>query len=368
MNAFKSFNVAFPGLRRQRRAAQRRGHAATSRTSSCRSAYPPNPIRNLDNTLTAEQQAAAATSTSTTARRRPRELPSDRFHNCNGCHTLDRERQRRRDRASRLLRHRRPALVRVRDPGLQGPAPAQPVHEGRHVRLVAGYAAAGHDLSCRSSGPATDARSAASASITTVCSVSSSTSSPARCSCRTDKPVTLADGTVVPPNPYGIPFVDPNDARPAARRCSTGDGGFALRHAIVAFMMAFDSNQAPIVGQQITMTTFNAASRGSARRRCSSSARPRASAISSPSRQHRSASTAASCTAAAAGSRRRCASRRSPTPICAPGHARPLPSLTFTCVPLGSGVRVALDRDGDGYADGDEQLAHTNPADSSSHP
>ncbi|HEX8953070.1 MAG TPA: thrombospondin type 3 repeat-containing protein, partial [Polyangia bacterium] len=45
-----------------------------------------------------------------------------------------------------------------------------------------------------------------------------------------------------------------------------------------------------------------------------------------------------------------------------------LPSLTFTCVPLGSGVRVALDRDGDGWADADEILAHTNPADPNSHP
>ena len=42
--------------------------------------------------------------------------------------------------------------------------------------------------------------------------------------------------------------------------------------------------------------------------------------------------------------------------------------LTFTCTPPGTGVRLGLDRDGDGYADGDEILAHTNPADPSSHP
>ena len=38
------------------------------------------------------------------------------------------------------------------------------------------------------------------------------------------------------------------------------------------------------------------------------------------------------------------------------------PSLTFTCVPPGSGWRLGIDRDGDGYADGDELAAGSNPA------
>jgi hypothetical protein len=37
--------------------------------------------------------------------------------------------------------------------------------------------------------------------------------------------------------------------------------------------------------------------------------------------------------------------------------------VTFTCVPPGSGVRIAIDRDGDGAADGDERDAGTDPAD-----
>ncbi|HEY8377974.1 MAG TPA: hypothetical protein VIK91_15865, partial [Nannocystis sp.] len=37
--------------------------------------------------------------------------------------------------------------------------------------------------------------------------------------------------------------------------------------------------------------------------------------------------------------------------------------LTYTCAPPGSGFRLGVDRDGDGYRDGDELLAHSDPAD-----
>jgi hypothetical protein len=37
--------------------------------------------------------------------------------------------------------------------------------------------------------------------------------------------------------------------------------------------------------------------------------------------------------------------------------------LTFTCAPPGDGLRTALDRDLDGYLDGDEILAGSDPAD-----
>jgi hypothetical protein len=42
--------------------------------------------------------------------------------------------------------------------------------------------------------------------------------------------------------------------------------------------------------------------------------------------------------------------------------------ITFTCVPPGDGVRSALDRDLDGYLDGDEMLAGSDPADPRSKP
>jgi DNA-binding beta-propeller fold protein YncE len=37
--------------------------------------------------------------------------------------------------------------------------------------------------------------------------------------------------------------------------------------------------------------------------------------------------------------------------------------VTYTCVPPGSGYRLGIDRDGDGHRDGDEVVAHSDPAD-----
>jgi len=42
--------------------------------------------------------------------------------------------------------------------------------------------------------------------------------------------------------------------------------------------------------------------------------------------------------------------------------------VTYTCVPLGSGERIGVDRDGDGFWDGDERDAHSDPADPTSTP
>ena len=52
--------------------------------------YPPNPIRNLDNSLTAEQQVGESFYFNAVATPNGMvNLPSDRFFNCAGCHTLD---------------------------------------------------------------------------------------------------------------------------------------------------------------------------------------------------------------------------------------------------------------------------------------
>ncbi len=77
--AFKKFNVAFPGLiGRETELADEEMQAFTDFILTV--TYPPNPIRRLDNTLNANQQAG-------------RDLYfgriTDTVFNCNGCHTLD---------------------------------------------------------------------------------------------------------------------------------------------------------------------------------------------------------------------------------------------------------------------------------------
>jgi hypothetical protein len=49
-------------------------------------------------------------------------------------------------------------------------------------------------------------------------------------------------------------------------------------------------------------------------------------------------------------------------------HLAKAAPVTFTCVPPGSGYRLGVDRDGDGHRDGDELLAGSNPADPNDHP
>src|SRR5262249_54493535 len=66
------------------------------------------------------------------------------------------------------------------------------------------------------------------------------------------------NGTDVPPNPFGIPlFADSNDPLNGAKGISTE--GLALRRGLTSFILAFDTNERPIVGQQATLTRGNAA-------------------------------------------------------------------------------------------------------------
>ncbi len=86
LNAFKSFNVAFPGLVGDANELSDANMTAFA-NFALQISYPPNPIRNLDDSLTPTQQAGEAFYFNNVG---GQELPSDRLHNCNGCHTLDR--------------------------------------------------------------------------------------------------------------------------------------------------------------------------------------------------------------------------------------------------------------------------------------
>src|SRR5262249_32686272 len=128
-----------------------------------------------------------------------------------------------------------------------------------------------------------------------------------------------------------------------------GAPGDPLRRQIDAFMMAFDSNMKPIVGQQITRTSSNGAT-----------VDPRISLLMD---QADDGNCDLVAKAEVGGERRgylyigggEFESDRSTDPLLADSAVRGIAStagqeVTFTCVPPGSGVRIGIDRDGDTYA------------------
>jgi hypothetical protein len=133
------------------------------------------------------------------------------------------------------------------------------------------------------------------------------------------------------------------------------------------FLLAFDSNLAPSVGQQVTLTPHDPAA-----------AAPRIHLL-------KDRAEAGECELVAKG---RVAqyemgflylggglfkSDRQAVPPVTNGVLRSLVVagggvLTYTCTPPGSGQRIGIDRDLDGALDGDERAAGSNPADPHSHP
>jgi DNA-binding beta-propeller fold protein YncE len=137
---------------------------------------------------------------------------------------------------------------------------------------------------------------------------------------------------------------------------------FDQQKKVAEFVYAFDSNLRPIVGQQVTLTTGNAATVG-----------PRIDLL-------RQRDDAGDCELIAktevygwelgflyvGGGKFTTAFAQAANVTDAqlrglvPQTGRP---LTYTCAPPGSGLRLGVDRDGDGHRDGDERLAHSDPAD-----
>jgi hypothetical protein len=128
---------------------------------------------------------------------------------------------------------------------------------------------------------------------------------------------------------------------------------------VIDFLFAIDSNFQPIVGQQVTLTHHNGADTG-----------PRIDLM------HARAD-ADACELIA---KTRVAGKElgmlydngvyttsySVLPTLTDAQVRALAiaaPVTYTCAPPGSGVRMGIDRDGDGHRDGDEVLAGSDPAD-----
>jgi DNA-binding beta-propeller fold protein YncE len=164
---------------------------------------------------------------------------------------------------------------------------------------------------------------------------------------------------------HGISFSEVANG-PNSNSIPDGPEGERQRRQLEAFILAFPTNLAPVVGQQITLTAASSAAVGSRvdllRQRadageCELVAKARisgdeagflyaGSGLFLTDRHGQPSITDAALRSLARGDR----------------------PVTYTCVPPGSGVRIGVDRDGDGAWDGDERRAHSDPADPDSRP
>jgi DNA-binding beta-propeller fold protein YncE len=157
------------------------------------------------------------------------------------------------------------------------------------------------------------------------------------------------------------------------------DGHIGPGHPVAGeFLLVFPTDLPPVTGQQVTLTASNAAEAGPridllvAR-----SAAAFASARLGPGAtecelvvQGRILGEARGWLRTADGRFRgnRAMDTMLPESFLRSLAAFPGQELTYTCVPFGSGTRIALDRDLDGVLDGDELDAGTDPADPGSRP
>lgn len=234
--AFKKFNVAFVGLLgRDAMLAPEQMQAFTDFILQVM--YPPNPIRNLDNSLTADQAAGRAMYFGQV---------SDTFFNCNVCHVLDPDGNREFgiarpgffgtdgrysfENETQFLKvpHLRNMYQKV---GMFGMAP-EPFfipgdndHTGDQVRGFGFFHDGSADTLFRFHG----------ARVFLF---------------RPPGALSALD----PGNPGGFPFVPPNHPQAG----TLNPLGVKMRRQMEQFMLAFDTNFAPIVGQQVTVTRANA--------------------------------------------------------------------------------------------------------------
>jgi mono/diheme cytochrome c family protein len=325
---FKKFNVAFPGL--LGRSAQLTAPEMQAYTDFIlQVTYPPNPIRALDNSLTLNEQAGKNFFNGPI---------SDTFQNCNGCHRLDPNGNPGVDKPGFFgtdgqssfenetqhfkVPHLRNMYQKVGMFGMADEPFLNPVLTGFLGDQVRGFGFL-HD-----------------GSVDTIFHFHNAT-------------VFNQSGI----NTTGIPAGAPGDP---------------LRRQIEQFMMAFPSNMAPIVGQQITRTDTNGATvdpritlleqRADAGE-CDLVVKGRFALAPSPIEDRG---------VIYAGGGQFVTDRVDDVPLGDAG-LRALSNtagqeLTFTCVPPGSGVRIGVDRDGDGFGDRDEIDGGSDPENPASVP
>ena len=146
------------------------------------------------------------------------------------------------------------------------------------------------------------------------------------------------------------------------------------RHDLEQFVLAFDTTFAPIVGQQITLTSANAADAGPRIDLMIARAKTDFEMLGQPGAKECDLVAKAVIGGQARGFLLNAASGdfqsdRAAEPALTDAALRALANtdgqeVTYTCVPPGEGVRLGLDRDGDGIFDQDEIDAGTDPANS----
>ncbi|MBM4247396.1 MAG: hypothetical protein FJ148_27015 [Deltaproteobacteria bacterium] len=323
LSAFLRFNPAFVGL--LGRATEISNADMTAFANFILDVtYPPNPIRNLDNSLTPSQQAGRSFYFGP--------QPSDVFQTCNGCHVLNpasgffgTDGFSSFEFETQLLKipHLRNMYQKIGMFGMPDVDFVNPGDNGHKGPQVRGFGFL-HDGSF-------------------------------------DTLFRFHNAQVFKQvNPGGLPVPNPGGFL-------NGPAGDPLRRQVEDFMFVFDSNLAPIVGQQATVTTSADA------------------AVSARVALLAARAAAGECdlvvkgvlAGEARGWVRRVDGNFQPdrateapiTPAMLQAHASTAgQQRTFTCVPPGPGERVGIDRDEDGAFDRDEIDAGTDPADSESFP
>lgn len=328
--AFRLFNPAFVSLL-GRHAPLADEDMAAFTDFILQITYPPNPIRNLDNSLTPEQAAGRAIHFGDV---------SDNAFNCNSCHILDANGNREFGVArpgffgtdGRYSFRPEPQFFKVPHlrnlyqkvgmfgmPAIPSAVPGDNEFMGDQIRGFGFFHDGSVDTILRFHGARIFTHRAA--------------------------------GTLAPDdagNPGGFPFLPPDHPDAA----SVNPIGVRMRRQVEQFLLAFDTNLAPIVGQQVTLSRATA-----------TTAAPRVDLLMARA-------DAGECDLIAKGRAagreigylyrgggRFLADRASEPPVehgvLRAQAATAGAELTFTCTPPGSGTRMGVDRDADGILDGD---------------
>jgi len=343
--SFRNFRGAFPGL--LGRAAQIPESDMQAFSDFILQVYlPPNPIRNLDGTLTADQQAGRGFMTGP---RRSDGSPFDAFgleagFQCVGCHVLD------------------PSQGFFGADGRQSFEGETQIIKTAHLRNMYqkvgmfGMTAVDFFLNSNNGAKGDQIRGFGflhDGSVDTMFRF-------LRATVFENKQTFPFSGQVGFDGPAG----------------PDGHEGDIKRRQVEQFLLAFDSDLAAVVGQQITLTSTNAATVGPRIDLLMQRAAAAFTLKGSPGARECDLIVKGTVAGAARGWVLEGGSFRSDKVAESPLSdaslralaTTPGQELTYTCVPPGSGVRSGIDRDLDHYLDADETAGGTDPADSSSQP